>query len=127
MQKESDIVINKTKGKPPRLPFVSIKNAILGKSYELSVVIAPKALSRKLNSQYRNKDYPTNILSFSLNKESGEIILQCDIARKDAPNFDMSYTQFMKFLFIHGCLHLKGMQHSSTMEKAERKFLKKFS
>lgn len=116
-----------TKGTPPRVPFVAIKNKILGKDYNLSLVFATKSLSHKLNLQHRGKDKPTNILSFPLEKKSGEIFLELGQCRKDAPNFDMNYTKFVKFLFIHGCLHLKGMQHSSTMERQEQKFLKIFS
>lgn len=120
-------VTNMTKGTLPRVPFVAIKNKILGEKYELSLVFATKALSKKLNNIHRGKNYPTNILSFPLDKKSGEIFIEPTKARLDAPNFDMSYTKFIKFLFIHGCLHLKGMQHSSTMDKAEQKFLKLFS
>lgn len=118
---------NLTKSTPPRVPFVAIKDKILGSSYELSLVFAPSSLSRKLNRQHRNKDYPTNILSFPLDAKTGEIFLDLSQSKKDAPNFEMNYTKFVKFLFIHGCLHLKGMQHSSTMEKQEQKFLKLFS
>lgn len=120
-------VTNMTKGTLPRVPFVAIKNKILGKDYELSLVFATKALSKKLNNIHRGKNYPTNILSFPLDEKSGEIFIEPSKARLDAPDFDMNYTQFIKFLFIHGCLHLKGMQHSSTMDKAEQKFLKLFS
>lgn len=120
-------VTNMTKGTLPRVPFVAIKNKILGEKYELSLVFATKALSKKLNNIHRGKNYPTNILSFPLDEKSGEIFIEPTKARLDAPNFDMSYTKFIKFLFIHGCLHLKGMQHSSTMDKAEQKFLKLFS
>lgn len=127
LTKESEIVINQTKGKLPSLPFVSICKAILGADYELSVVFVSKAKGRSLNKTYRDKDYATNILSFPLTKSSGEIIMCPDVMRKEYSSFDMNYSQFVKFLFIHGCLHLKGMQHSSTMEEQERKFLKKFS
>lgn len=120
-------VTNMTKGTLPRVPFVAIKNKILGEKYELSLVFATKALSKKLNNIHRGKNYPTNILSFPLDEKSGEIFIEPSKARLDAPDFDMSYTKFIKFLFIHGCLHLKGMQHSSTMDKAEQKFLKLFS
>jgi probable rRNA maturation factor len=116
-----------TKGALPRVPFVAIKDKILGKDYELSLVFATKSLSKKLNNIHRGKNYPTNILSFPLDKKSGEIFIEPVKARLDAPEFDMNYTKFIKFLFIHGCLHLKGMQHSSTMDKAEKKFLKIFS
>jgi len=120
--------INKQiKGKLPSLPFLEIKNTILGKNYKLSVACVSKKVSQEFNNQYREKNYPTNILSFPLEKDSGEILLQLNKIKEDAPNFDMTYSQFLKYLFIHGLLHLKGMQHGSTMEREEKKFLKKFS
>jgi len=120
-------ITNKTKGKLPRLPFVSIKNKILGPNFELGVSLLSPSAQRKINRDYRQKDETTNILSFPLSETSGEITLDPIKIKKDAPLFDMNYTQFFKFLFIHGCLHLKGFEHSSTMEKLEKKYLKLFS
>lgn len=126
MKKGSFDISNKTKGKLPSLPFVEIKNKILGEDYELSIVCVSKRESQKLNKKWRDKDYPTNILSFPLSENSGEIVLQLEKVREDAPNFDMDYPNFLKFLVIHGYLHLKGFEHGSTMEKEEKKYLKIF-
>ncbi len=126
MADETTSVINKTKGKLPSLPFVEMKNKILGSSYELSISFVTKKESQILNNSYRNKDYPTNILSFELTKKSGELIIQSSIVKRDAKNFDMDYKNFLGFLLIHGMLHLKGMQHGSTMERQEVRFKKIF-
>lgn len=120
-------IINTTKGKLPRLPFVSIKNAILGETYELGIKILSPKKQREINKIYRNKDKTTNILSFPLSKTSGDITFDLAKVKADAPDFGMTYTKFLKYLFIHGCLHLKGFEHSSRMEREEQKFLKKFS
>ena len=120
-------ITNKTKGKLPRLPFVSIKNAVLGEKYEFGVSFISSSAQRKINMTYRGKDTTTNILSFPLTKTSGEITFDLKKVKKDAPLFDMTYPQFLKYLFIHGLLHLKGYDHSSTMERQEKKFLKQFS
>ncbi len=115
------------KSRLPRLPFLAMKEKILGKSYELSVVVATPALSKKLNRERRGKNKPTNILSFELAKDSGEIVLELGCIRRDAPKFSMKYGEFVRFLFIHGLLHLKGHAHGSTMEKQEKKWMKFFS
>lgn len=120
-------ILNKSKGKPPRLPFDSIKQKILGPKYELSVTFLTPAAQKKLNTTYRNKNKTTNVLSFPLSKNSGEITFDLSLIKKESVDFDMTYPQFLKFLFIHGCLHLKGFVHSSTMEKEEKKYLKIFS
>lgn len=120
-------ITNQTKGKPPSLSFVSMKNEILGQKYELSLVFVSQQTQRKLNKKYRNKDKTTNILSFPLTKLSGEITIDLKKAYEENRNFNMTKTQFIKYLFIHGCLHLKGFVHSSTMERQEKKFLEMFS
>jgi len=118
---------NNTKGHLPRCPFVSIKNKILGKRFELGLSLLTSQEQKKINLKYRGINKTTNILSFPLSKNSGEITIDPTKVKKDSPLFDMNYTQFFKYLFIHGCLHLKGFEHSSTMEKEEKKYLKMFS
>lgn len=120
-------ITNKTKGHLPRCPFVSIKDKILGVNYELGLSLLTAQKQKQINFKYRNINTTTNILSFPLSKTSGEITIDPIKVRKDAPLFNMSYTQFFKYLFIHGCLHLKGYEHSDIMEKEEKKYLKFFS
>jgi probable rRNA maturation factor len=120
-------VTKKTKGTLPRVPFVRIKNAILGKEYDLSISFVGPTISRTLNRTYREKDYPTNVLSFPLSENSGELVLCETVMKKEYRSFSMSYTRFVTYLLIHGMLHLKGYDHGSTMEHEEEKFLKKFS
>ena len=103
-----------------------IKDDILGKKYLLSIALISAPKSRKINKKYRREDKPTNVLSFALRKNEGEILLCPEIIRKEAKNSDKTYAQFMLFLVIHGMLHLKGMKHSSTMEKAEKIFYNKY-
>jgi len=119
-------LINETKGKLPRLPFVLLKEEILGKKYSLSIAFVSKNKSQEINKKYRNKNNPTNILSFLLSKEKGEIIMCPDLIKKEAKNFERTFNQFLGFLVIHGMLHLKGHEHSSTMELLEEKYDKKY-
>ena len=120
-------ITNTTKGKLPRLPFAKIADAVLGTEYDCSLVIVKPRKSHELNKTYRGKDKPTNILSFPLDEESGEIILDLETSRKDAPLFDRSYTNFIAFLFVHGLFHLKGYDHGPEMEKLEKKIRRKFN
>jgi probable rRNA maturation factor len=119
-------ITNTTKGKLPRLPFVYMKDAVLGKKYELGVSFLSPKKQKEINLKYRNINTTTNILSFPLTKTSGDITFDLSKVKRDAPLFDMSYPKFLKYLFIHGLLHLKGFDHSSIMEKQEQKFLKMF-
>ena len=106
--------------------YEDIKNDILGETYSLSVAFVPEKKSREINKKYRKKDKPTNVLSFSLDKNSGEIILCKKVIQKEAKDFDKTYAEFLLFLVIHGMLHLKGIDHGKKMEMLERKYEKKY-
>ena len=110
-----------------RQAFVDIKNDILGKDYSLSIAFVDVKQSQKINNEYRNKNKPTNILSFSLRKNEGEIIMCPGVIKKEAKNFDKTFEQFIILLVIHGMLHLKGLEHSSTMERAEKEYDEKYN
>lgn len=103
-----------------------IKEAVLGKKYDLSLVfVTPKQIQR-LNKTYRQINKPTDILSFPLSLTSGEILICKSEAKKEMVKFGRSYENFIIFLFIHGLVHLKGHDHGPEMEKVEEKFRKKF-
>jgi len=118
---------NTTKGKLPRLPFADIKNSVLGKQYNLSLVFIGDKLSQKINNQYRKKNKPTNILSFPLSEDEGEIFINFKLAEKQAKKYERKFSDYIGFLLIHGLMHLKGLQHSSKMEEQERLIRKKFN
>jgi rRNA maturation RNase YbeY len=106
--------------------FVVIAQTILGPSYDLSIVLIGDTKARKLNVAYRNKHTPANVLSFPLSKREGELFLNISKAIREASQYDLTPAQHVRFLLIHGCLHLSGYDHGSTMEKAEQAFLKRF-
>lgn len=120
------MLVNETSSVIPPIPFEAMKDAVLGKEYDLSVVFVSKEKIQSLNKQYRNIDAPTDILSFPLEKDSGEIFINLEETKRIAPDFDREYENFLGFLFIHGLVHLKGYDHGSTMENIEKKFCKDF-
>ncbi|MDP9249611.1 MAG: rRNA maturation RNase YbeY [bacterium] len=108
--------------------FSRIKNDILGKNYSLSIAYVTPAKSRELNKKYRKKDKATNVLSFALRRDMGELLLCAEVIKKEAKEkkFGKNLKDLIGFLVIHGMLHLKGLKHSSTMEKEEEKYDKKY-
>jgi len=106
--------------------FEKIKNDILGKRYELSIAFVSEKKSREINKKYRKKDKPTNVLSFPLRKNEGELVLCKTVIKKEAENLNRNLQEWLGFLVIHGMLHLKGMKHSSTMERLEKKYDQKY-
>lgn len=118
---------NMTRQPVPRISFEAIAHHVLLKTYECSLVFIGDAKAKQLNIAHRNKTYRANVLTFPLSKESGEIFINLMAAKREAPSHGLSVKKFITLLFIHGCLHLKGMPHGDTMESTEHKLLSKFS
>ncbi len=106
--------------------FTKIKDKVLGKNFDLSLVFIGTKKMRYLNRTHRKKDYATDILSFNVDKEVGEIVINPEKARRKAPLFERTFDNYLKFIFIHGLFHLKGFDHSSRMESEEEKIRKAF-
>ena len=119
-------LVNEIDATLPRVAFRAIKDSVLGTKYSLSVIIVPPARMKKLNTIYRDKEKATDILSFPLSENEGEIYISPSEAKKEARNFGRANENFLAFLFIHGCVHLKGHDHGSTMERIETQIRKKF-
>ena len=124
--KESTI-IRETKGSIPVAPFFSIAEKVLGKKYSFTLTFATTKRITALNTTYRQKSYTPNTLAFPLDDVTGEIYMSLATIRKQAHEYDLTYADFLIFLFIHSCLHLKGFDHGSTMEKLEEKYFKTFA
>lgn len=97
---------------------------------ELEVVLTNDEEIHKLNAEYRGKDRPTDVLSFSWAEAEekfpgepellGEIIISLDTAKRQAEEYGHSYEREMAFLAIHGLLHLVGYDHELGQEEEER-------
>lgn len=111
---------------PLNLPYETIKNDILGKKYSLSLLFVGEARASTINKLSRQKTYAPNVLSFPLDINCGEIVICPKVAAREAKDFNLSITGYIGFLFIHGLLHLKGHDHSDTMEKLEQRYMRKY-
>lgn len=120
-------IMTTTKGKLPNLPFELIKNKVLGKDYMLSLAFIGDKRSHRLNKTYRKKDKPTDVLSFPLDEKSGEIFINTKAIERELKLFGLNKKELTAFLFIHGLLHLKGLDHGSTMGKEEKRLCKLFN
>lgn len=110
----------------PKWPYETIKNTILGKQYVLSLSFVGETRAQGFNIQYRKKDYVPNVLSFPLDEHTGEIIICPAVAKKQANDFSLSVDGYIAYLFIHGCVHLKGHDHGDTMDRLEQKYVRQF-
>ncbi len=99
---------------------------------ELSIAIVDDAEIHRLNRQFLSHDYPTDVLSFVLEREGdrlhGEIVASAETAVRSAQSWGWSADDELLLYVIHGALHLVGYDDSTdsqrkAMREAERKYL----
>ena len=101
---------------------------------EISFLLTDDDKIQKLNKQYRNKDYPTNVLSFESGDDIilGDIVVSFDTLLRESIENNKSFSDHFTHLVIHGILHLQGYDHitdndAQIMEKIEIDTLKKMN
>ena len=120
-------IINLGRAFAPRLPYREASRRFLGSAYELEIIFVPDKLMRNLNHKYRRKNKSTNVLTFGLSKNLGELVLAPDFIKKEARKEKKDFRKHFWHIFLHGLLHLKGFRHGREMGKFENKALKVFS
>ena len=100
---------------------------------ELSILLCGDEEIRELNRVYRNKDRPTDVLSFAqqegpaghLHPEIlGDVVISLPTAHRQAERREVALMEEVLFLLVHGVLHLLGHEHvgvSSSVGRAMRK------
>ena len=106
----------------------------------ISIVFTNDKAIKKINAKFRDKNKPTNVLSFqiwdatgSLPKgivPSGDLVLAFETIEREAKEKGISFKSHLTHLMIHGFLHLFGYDHvndqeAKIMEDLEIKILKK--
>jgi len=120
-------IINYTKGKPlSGLPFVNIKNEILGIKYNLSILLVGEKRARTINIKTRKKTYTPSTLSLPYTKSSGDIIICEKVAAKECKNYQTNLKNYIAYLYIHSLLHLKGLDHGQKMTSEEKRLVNKY-
>lgn len=92
-------------------------------SGEVCIKIVDKTESRDLNSTYRQKDKPTNVLSFPSeipdfvdSNHLGDLAICAPVVEEEALEQNKSINNHWAHLTIHGCLHLLGYDHIEDTE-----------
>jgi len=93
-------------------------------NWELSILLCGEKTITQLNTKYRNKAEPTDILSFNQGvtiQENGktvylpgDIVISLDNMRENAGFFKIPEDEELRRLVIHGILHLDGMDHETN-------------
>lgn len=93
-------------------------------NYEISLLITNDETIHQLNKEYRQKDKPTDVLSFPLDDDTmlGDIVISLDTAKRQAEEREINLDRETAFLFIHGLLHLLGYDHETSIEDEKEMF-----
>lgn len=121
------LTTNSTLSRPPQLNLAPIKETILGSAYNVTLNYIGPDRARALNLTTRQKTYVPNVLSFPLTPTDGEVYICPAAAKREAAQFDLTENGYLTYLFIHGCLHLAGYDHGSTMDTLEARYRKQFN
>jgi probable rRNA maturation factor len=81
---------------------------------EVSVALVDTETIHDLNLEFRNKDEPTDVLSFEVDGPHGEMVGEVVICPPCA-----SPEMGVEELVVHGALHLGGMDHGEDFESSE--------
>ncbi len=88
---------------------------------EINVLLTDDQEIKLLNKQFKQKDSPTNVLSFygyDDNGILGDIAISIETVEKEAKEQARDFLSYLLFIVAHGFLHLLGYTHE-TMEKFE--------
>ncbi len=103
------------------------------RAVELSVTLTSDEHVCELNAKWRNKDKPTNVLSFPMADELdlgranvsgmelllGDIVLAHGVCEAEAAEKGVPLEQHATHLMVHGTLHLLGYDHHKDSEAAD--------
>jgi len=99
------------------------------KKTDATIVFVSDDAIRKLNRQFRGKNYSTDVLSFPGSAESfevvqqkqlGEVVISVQRAESQARSNGLSFTNEVKQLILHGLLHLSGYDHETDKGEMNR-------
>lgn len=100
----------------------------LDKHYDFSIILVEPETIQSINSEYRNINKVTDVISFaSLDDESfvspessielGDIFVNVKAIREQASDYGHSIKREFCFLITHGILHLLGYDHMTAEEE----------
>ena len=94
------------------------------KGAEITVVFLNPKSAQFFNKNFRNKNYPTDILSFSGRASFlGDLVICPDIIKRQAKQHGHSFQEELGYMLTHGVLHLLGYDHEQSA-RAEKHMMK---
>jgi len=116
---------------PSAARFRRWARAALQRDADITVRVVGEAEGRRLNREYRGKDYATNVLTFVYGEAepvAGDIVLCAPVVRRESRQNSIAAESHYAHLTVHGVLHLQGYDHvrardAKVMESRESELL----
>ena len=89
---------------------------------EITVRIVDAEEGQALNRDYRQKDYPTNVLTFDYTGAplvTADLVLCAPVVAKEAKENKKTLAAHYAHLLVHGTLHAQGYDHETSSKDAE--------
>ena len=94
----------------------------LASDAEITVRIVDTEEGQQLNRAYREKDYPTNVLTFDYAQEPvilADLVLCAPVVEREAREQNKSLQEHYAHLLVHGTLHAQGWNHETSEQDAQ--------
>lgn len=76
--------------------------------------------SNGVNRRFHKKNSPANVLTFPLDKKTGEIFINLALAKREAIREKTTFRNRVLLLYTHALGHLRGLPHGRKMERFEQ-------
>jgi rRNA maturation RNase YbeY len=95
---------------------------------ELSILLVDDEFIAGLNEQYLNRQGPTNVIAFPMREGEaadihpellGDVVVSVETAMREADEQSQPFEERLRFLLVHGILHLFGHDHEKSDADAE--------
>lgn len=106
-------------GLPARSTLARWIVAALDRDGELTLRFVGAAEGRKLNREYRGRDYATNVLTFDYAHAPlvrADVVLCVPVVRREAREQKKAFRDHLCHLVVHGVLHAQGARHDRATD-----------
>lgn len=115
-----------SQGLPTRQQFRRWVRAAMQQDLQCTLRVVDESEGRKLNHEFRGRDYATNVLTFVYDDTdplSGDIVMCAPVVQRESIAQGKQSLAHYAHLTVHGVLHLQGYDHENDADASEMEAL----